>query len=223
MIVGTGISPAVLRAGPVSDGVGMSDPALAATPVAAPGGSSALARMMAQPWGAEAAQGAERIGVNPSAVAGNIQVESDFRNVPAREGGTIRGVAQMTNGTFQAAARQAGISADLDGQMNPAVQSVASAQELKNAAQQLQRVGIQNPTLLQSRAAYNFGAAYGPALAQAPDSASMSSILNTYSADTLAKSGVTPGMTVGAWRANLARKLGDSANEPTLLSPDRST
>lgn len=181
------------------------------------GGGAALEKMMAQSWGNEAAVNATRLGVSPAALAATAQVESNFTNPAARDGGTIAGSFQMKASTFQAAARQAGISSDLSGQMNPAIQSAAAAQELKNGALQLQRGGMNNPDLLSTRMLYQWGSGAGPALARADDSATMSSALPGYSAAVLASNGIRPGQTVGEYRADLARKLGPAARQPVLL------
>ena len=79
----------------------------------------------------------------------------------------------------------------LAGKMDPATQSIAASQELKTAAQSLQASGIENPTVLDTRGYYNFGAKYGAVLAQASDNQNMAALMPTYSAKQLAANGVT--------------------------------
>lgn len=190
-----------------STGNGFSSPA---------GGSGALDTMLAQPWGEQAAQNATTLGVNPTALAGTCVLESGCStNVSGT--GTVSGAFQMTNGTFQNAATSAGISPNLANKNNPGIQSIAAAQELKTAALTLQQSGIASPTVLDVRGAYNYGQAYGVALARADGSTPMASVLSTYSADTLAKNGITPGLTVGQWRSSVSGRLGDAASQPVLL------
>ena len=189
---------------------------------ASAGSSAALTAMLAQPWGQQAADSATRLGVNPDALASNMKIESNFQNVAARDGGTIRGVNQMRDSTFQAAARQAGISTDLAGQMDPAIQSAAAAQELKNAATQLRSSGVAQPTLLQARTLYQWGAGAGPAVAAASPETTMAAALPGYNAAVLQANGIRPGQTVGEWRTALANRLGPAANQPVLLGTLRS-
>lgn len=179
-------------------------------------GGVPMETMLAQSWGQQAADNATRLGVNPTALAATCLIESGCQNV--RGTGTVSGAFQMTDGTYTAAMRQAGGTAGLDGKMDPAVQSIAASQELKSAATILQNRGVANPTILDTRAIYNFGAGAGPELALADPSTSMIAALPTYSAETLARNGVTPGMTVGQWRASVAAKLGGTASQPVLLN-----
>lgn len=184
----------------------------------AAGGSAALDRMLAQPWGAEAAQNAASLGVNPSALAGVGQIESGFRDVAARPGSTISGPFQMVDSTERNALRTATGTASLS--TTPGGQSLAAAQELKTAAQALQRQGIANPVGTDVRALYQFGQAGGMNLARADGSVSMASVLPAYSPDVLRANGVQD-MTVAQWRADVARKMGDSAYQPVLLTTQR--
>lgn len=224
---GTGVSQAVAFAEPVEAGAlpGDGSPAGSApvgigdgAPVAAAAGSgSAIQTMLAQSWGQQAADNATRLGVSPDALAATAQVESGFQNVAARNGSTIRGVWQVKDSTFADAARAAGISPDLAGQMDPATQSAAAAQVMKSAALSLQRGGMAAPDLIAVRSVFQWGSGAGPALARASGSTLMSDALPAYSAADLQANGVTPGMTVQSWRDNLARKLGPVARQPVLI------
>ena len=93
---------------------------------------------------------------------------------------------------------------------NPMQQATAAAEEMRSIGTRLQAAGIE-PTALNVRAGYQWGAAYAISLNTASPDTPMSSVLSSYSADTLAKNGVT-NMTVGQWRASVASKLGGSAN-----------
>lgn len=190
------------------------------------GGTSADAVLQERSWGALAAQNATAVGVNPSVIAATCVIESGCQNVNARPGGTVSGAFQMTDGTYSSDMRQAlaqnpslagSMDASLAGKMDPANQAIAAAQELKNSALSLQRAGIPNPTFLDTRGAYNFGAGYGVKLAQADDSSTMSSVLSSYSQATLAANGISPSTTVGQWRQSVISKVGPAANQQVLL------
>ena len=133
----------------------------------------------------------------------------------------------MTNRTYsadmqQALAQNSSLAGSMDtslaGKMDPANQAIGAAQDLKNAALALQTAGISNPTVLDTRGYFNFGAAVGPDLARSPADRNMSDILSAYytPAD-MAKNGITPATTVGQWRDTIAAKIGSAATQPVLL------
>jgi hypothetical protein len=185
--------------------------------------SNALDTMMATSWGAAAAQNAQALGVNASALAATCVVESGCQNVSGT--GSITGAFQMTSATYQSSLNAAlqqnpnlasNIVDGLAGQNDPATQSIAAAEYLKQGAEYLENQNITNPTVLDVRGYYNFGPQGGAALANANDSDSMSGTLNMYTASQLAQNGITPGETVGQWRTNVASKIGDAANAQVL-------
>lgn len=184
------------------------------------GSGTALNAMLATDWGGAAASNATALGVNPEALAATCVIESGCRSVAGS--GSVSGAFQMTDSTYRAdlaaalAANPSLASQATGGKMDPATQSIAAAQDLRTAAVGLQAAGIQNPTVLDARGAYNFGAQYAVPLATASDDQTMASVLPTYSASVLSANGITPGMTVGAWRQGIVNKLGDSANAPIL-------
>lgn len=189
------------------------------------GNTPADAVLQQRSWGALAAQNVSAMGVNPTAIAAACVVESGCQNVGARAGSTVNGAFQMTDGTYRSDIQQAlaqnpslagSINTSLAGKMDPANQAIAAAQDMKNAALSLQRAGITNPTFLDTRGAYNFGAGYGVPLATAGDGQLMSSILTTYSQATLAANGISPSTTVGQWRQSIVNKVGSAANQPVL-------
>jgi hypothetical protein len=181
--------------------------------------------MMSTPWGAVAAQNAEALGVNASALAATCVIESGCQNVSGT--GTITGAFQMSASTYQsslAAALQqdpnlaSNIVQGLAGQNDPATQSIAAAEYLSQGAQYLQTYGIADPTFLQVRGYYNFGPQNGANLSQADDGQLMSSVMPSLSSATLAANGITPTETVGQWRAGVATKIGNAANQSVLTS-----
>ncbi|MCW2319119.1 2-methylcitrate dehydratase PrpD [Rhodoblastus acidophilus] len=70
------------------------------------------------------------------------------------------------------------ITQGLDGKMDPATEAYAAAYELRQDALILQKNGISDPTVLDTRTLYQFGQGAGVAVAKAPDSANLSSYLN---------------------------------------------
>ena len=190
--------------------------------------SSALDTMDAASWGAAAAQNAQALGVNASALAATCVMESGCQNVGAAGGsGKITGAFQMMASTYQssmAAALQqdpslaANMVQGLAGQNDPATQSIAAAEFLRQNALQLQAAGIANPTALDVRGSYNFGGVNGVAIANADPSTPMATVLQSMSASTLAQNGITSGETVGQWKSSVAAKMGSAANAPVLIS-----
>src|SRR6185437_1015715 len=161
-------------------------------------GSNPMDTMLAQDWGQQAADNASALGVNPEALAATCVVESGCRPVPGQ--GTIAGAWQMTRGTENAAMQQALArnpelaSQANGGPMDPGSQSIAASQELYNNAKQLQNAGIANPTVIDARGAYQFGAQFGVQIARADPDTQMGSILPQSS---LGPNRISPSMTVG--------------------------
>lgn len=185
--------------------------------------SSSLDLMMAQSWGPVASQYAQQMGLNSTALAATCQIESNCQNVGGS--GTITGAFQMSASTYnamiQAALQQnpslaANIVSGSAGMNDPATESIAASEYLLQGAQYLQNNGISNPTVLDVRGYYNFGPGGGAAIANAPSSASMSSVLTMYTPSQLASNGITAGETVGQWQASVASKIGSSASAPVL-------
>ncbi len=181
--------------------------------------------MMSRSWGAAAASNAEAVGVNPVAVASTCVVESGCTN--QGQVGTISGAFQMMNATYTAAMNKAvaahpelasSLTSGLAGQADPATQSIAAAQYLKDAAVSLQASNIANPTVLDTRGYFNFGPKYAGDIANADGSSMMSDVLRGMTAANMLKTGVTPTTTVQQWRDNVVSKIGASAaSQPVLL------
>lgn len=183
-------------------------------------GGSVTGAMAAQPWGQQASQYATQMGVNPTVLAGVCQIESNCQNVAGT--GTISGPFQMSNGTYnqtvqEAVAQNPSLAGAVSGKADPASQSIAASQYLRDAATSLQASGVQNPTGLDTRAYYNFGPAAGVNVATAPDGSNMAALLPA--GTNLAANGITPGMTVGQWRQMVTSRMGAAAaNAPVLLA-----
>ncbi len=190
-------------------------------------GGNPLDVMMAQDWGSAAVGNAQALGVNPAALAATCVLESGCQNVGSSGGSSASGAFQMISSTYTAdlnAALAANpslagqVTAGAGGQMDPATEAIAAAQDLRSAALGLQAAGIATPTVLDVRGAYNFGAAYAAPLALADNSALMSQVLSGTSASTLAANGITAGMTVGQWRQTITNQIGTAASQPVLVS-----
>ena len=112
--------------------------------------STAMATMMSRSWGAAAEANAQSLGVNGVALAATCVLESNCQSVGGT--GTINGAFQMSNGTYNdamaAALKQnpnlaANIVPGLAGKMDPATQSIASAEYLRQGALALQAITCQ--------------------------------------------------------------------------------
>ena len=169
------------------------------------GSGDAYNTMMAQRWGSAAANAAGAMGVSATALAATCAMESNCQNVGASGGGTASGAFQMINSTYTAdingalaydPAISGSIVSGLAGQMDPTTEAYAASYELRTDALALENQGISDPTVLQTRAMYQFGAGAGPGVASAPDSANIAQ-LTGLSAASLAANGLTTSSTVG--------------------------
>jgi len=191
--------------------------------------STAMTTMMSRSWGEAASQYAEAVGVTPVSVAATCTMESACSTNPATNG-TISGTFQMRDDTFTAMINAA-IASDpnlatnivpgLAGKLDPATQSIAAAEYLRQGAQYLQMHDVPNPSVLDVRGYYNFGPGNAVSLAQAPDTALMSAEITGLSTSQFRLNGINPASTtVGQWRASIAGKIGPSAAaSPVLLNP----
>lgn len=192
-----------------------------ASSVARGGDGTALGTMAAQPWGRQAADNAAALGVTPVSLAATCVLESNCTANPGGTG-TISGAFQMSDGTFrqtlgEVQASNPDLASQITSKNDPASQSIAAAQYLKDGAQSLQAAGIANPSVLDVRGYYNFGPANGAALASASDNQLMSDTVSGLSAATLRANGISDTTTVGAWRAGVTNKIGGvTASSPVL-------
>lgn len=189
--------------------------------------SSSLDTMAAQPWGQQAANNAAALGVNPDALAATCVLESNCTANPGGTG-TISGAFQMSDGTYaqtvgEVQASNPNLASQITSKNDPASQSIAAAQYLKDGALSLQGSGIANPTVLDVRGYYNFGPANGAALAAASGNQLMSDAMPGLSAATLRANGISDTTTVGAWRAGVTSKIGAGTASQSVLTGLRST
>ncbi len=190
------------------------------------GSGDAYNTMMAQDWGSQAADAAAAMGVGATALAATCAMESNCQNVGAASGSSAAGAFQMINSTYiadisGAVAYDPGIAGSivsgLAGQMDPATEAYAASYELRSDALLLPSKNISDPTVLDARAVYQFGAGAGPAVATANDSANIAA-LTGLSAASLAANGLTSSSTVGDWRATVVAKLGSATANQTVLA-----
>ena len=131
--------------------------------------------MMAQDWGSQAEAAAAAMGVSATALAATCAMESNCQNVGAASGSSAAGAFQMINSTYTADISGAvaydpniagSIVSGLAGQMDPATEAYAASYELRTDALMLQNQdNMSNPTVLDVRAVYQFGAGVGPEVA----------------------------------------------------------
>jgi hypothetical protein len=101
--------------------------------------------------------------------------------------------------------------------MDPGTEAYAAAYELRQDALSLQQNdGISDPTVLQTRAVYQFGGNVGLDVANAPDSANIAQ-LTQLSAASLAANGLNSSSTVGQWRHTIINKLGSATANQSVL------
>jgi hypothetical protein len=191
------------------------------------GSGDAYNTMMAQSWGSAAANAAGAMGVSATALAATCVMESNCQNVGASGRGSASGAFQMINSTYTAdingavafdPAISGSIVSGLAGQMDPTTEAYAAAYDLRTDAINLQNnAGISDPTVLDARAVYQFGAGAGPRVAEANDSDNLESIINLSSAS-LAANGLTANETVGQWRQTVVNKLGSATSNQSILS-----
>ena len=151
------------------------------------GSGDAYNMMMSQSWGSAAANAAGAMGVSATALAATYAMESNCQNVGASGGGSASGAFQMISSTYTAdingavaydPALAGTIVSGLAGQMDPTTEAYAASYELRSDALLLQSDHIDNPTVLDARAVYQFGCAAGPGVASAPDSAISNSLFS---------------------------------------------
>ncbi len=192
-------------------------------------GSRSMTSMMSRSWGEAASQNAQTVGITPVALAATCQIEAGgCQTNPASSSTTITGTFQMLDSTYTAAmnsalARNPSLAANivpgLAGKLDPATESIAAAEYLRQGAVSLQNNNVPNPSVLDVRGYYNFGPGPAAAVAQASPNVLMSELVPL----TLAgykSNGIVPGVTtVEAWRASVTTKIGSSAaSAPVLLS-----
>jgi len=190
-------------------------------------GSTSMTSMMSRSWGDAASQNAQTVGITPVALAATCQIEaSGCQTNPASASTTITGTFQMLDSTYTsminaAVAANPSLAANivpgLAGKLDPATESIAAAEYLKQGAVSLQNNGIPNPSVLDVRGYYNFGPTAGAAVASAPPDTLMSAVV-PLSAAGYKNNGIVPGVTtVGAWQQSVTSKIGASAASSAVL------
>jgi len=191
------------------------------------GSGDAYNMMLAQDWGSQAASAASAMGVSATALAATCAMESNCQNVGSTTSvSNASGAFQMINSTYTADINGAlaydpdiasSIVSGLAGKMDPATEAYAAAYEMRTDAQLLETNGVSDPTVLQVRAVYQFGAGDGVGVATANDSDNLSELLSLTPAQ-LAANGLSTSTTVGQWRQTIISKLGSTASQSVLSS-----
>ena len=181
-------------------------------------GSDALDTMMSTSWGSAAAQDAQGVGVNASALAATCVMESGCQNVNNSAG--AQGVFQMFPAAYQDGLKTA-LAADPSlateivqgnaGMNDPVTESIAASGYLLQANQALQNAGVLSPTVLDARSYYEFGPSSGPQIAQASDNDLMSSYISTTA---MTNNNIPSTETVGQWRSSVTSKIGVASGQP---------
>src|SRR6202046_1237070 len=190
------------------------------------GSDDAYNAMMAQSWGSSAASAADAMGVSATALAATCEMESNCQNVGSSGGSSATGAFQMISSTYNADIKGAvaydpsiagTIVSGSAGEMDPGTEAYAAAYELRQDALSLQQNdGISDPTVLQTRAVYQFGGNVGLDVANAPDSANIAQ-LTQLSAASLAANGLNSSSTVRQWRQTIINKLGSATANQSVL------
>src|ERR1700733_8416559 len=190
------------------------------------GSGDAYNSMMSQSWGSSAANAAGAMGVSATALAATCAMESNCQNVGSSGGGRATGAFQMISSTYNADIKGAvaydpsidgTIVSGSAGEMDPGTEAYAAAYELRQDALSLQQNDvISDPTVLQTRAVYQFGGNVGLDVANAPDSANIAQ-LTQLSAASLAANGLNSSSTVGQWRQTIINKLGSATANQSVL------
>lgn len=188
------------------------------------GSSDALNTMIGTPWGAQAAADAQALGLNPSALAATCVLESGC-GANTSSTGSAQGVFQMQPAAYQeglntALAANPALASQIvqgsAGMNDPVTEAIAASGYLMQASNSLESAGITDPTVLDARGYYNFGPKYADAVASAPDSAPMAQVLAGASSNVFTGNNITPGETVGQWRASVSATIGNAAGQSVM-------
>lgn len=205
------------KGGPGGDGTGLGGGGGGDT-----GGPDPINTLIGTSWGSSAICDAQSLGLNPSALAATCVLESGCTQ-PA-PGSGAQGIFQMFPAAFQdglktALAANPALASQVNtalGPNDPTTAAIAASGYLMQAAQNLQSHGISNPTVLDTRSYYEFGPKYGTTVAIAQDGEPMSQVLVGAPSDVFTQNAITPGETVGQWRASVVAKIGNAARQPVL-------
>ena len=180
------------------------------------GQSSAMTAMLSTSYGSTAVSAAAQTGVSAEAVASIGQAESKFQNVPTANGtSSATGPWQIVTGTFLGTSQKYGLGYTAADITNPQAQAVEASYIIKDTAAAVSVATNQPATVLQTYAGYVFGPTNGAAIATAPDSTLLSTILP---ASYLTNNNLPLTTTVGQLNSNYAARLGSAANQRVLTS-----
>lgn len=192
-------------------------------------GSVSMTSMMSRSWGEAASQNAQAVGITPVALAATCQIEAGgCQTNPRSNSTTITGTFQMRDDTYtaminSALQRNPSLAANavpgLAGKLDPATQSIAAAEYLRQGAEYLVAHRVPNPTVLDVRGYYNFGPGNAASIARAQDNELMSAQVSGLTAAQFRLNGINPASTtVGEWRAGVINKIGESAARASVLT-----
>jgi len=181
------------------------------------GQSSAMTAMLSTSYGATAVSTASQVGVNAESVAAIGQAESKFQNVATANGtSSATGPWQIVTTTFLGTSQKYGLGYTAADITNPQAQAVEASYIIKDTAAAVSAATNQPATVGQTYAGYVFGPTNGAAIATAPDSTLLSTILPV---SYLTNNNLPLSTTVGQLNANYAARLGSAANQRVLTTP----
>ena len=174
------------------------------------GSGASYDTMMAQSYGQTALNTAQQLGINPNAIAGIGQLESNFQNVGTANGSSsATGPWQITSGTWNGYIAKYNLPYTASDITNPNAQAVVANYILKDYASSVSSAIGQPATVQQAYGAYVFGPTGGSGLASASSTAPMSDYV---SAQALANNNMT-GWTVGQFYNRVSSKIGSVATQ----------
>lgn len=174
------------------------------------GSGTSYDTMMAQSYGQTALGTAQQLGLNPNAIAGIGQLESNFQNVGTSNGSSsATGPWQITSGTWSDYVSKYNLPYTASDITNPDAQAVVSNYILKDYAASVSTAIGQSATVQQAYGAYVFGPTGGAGLASAASTDPMS---NYVSARALSNNNMT-GWTVGQFYDRVSSKIGSVATQ----------
>ena len=174
------------------------------------GSGTSYNTMMAQSYGQTALSTAQQLGLNPNAIAGIGQLESNFQNVGTSNGSSsATGPWQITSGTWSDYVSKYNLPYTASDITNPDAQAVVANYILKDYASSVSTAIQQPATVQQAYGAYVFGPTGGAGLASASSTAPMSDYV---SAQALANNNMT-GWTVGQFYDRVGSKIGSVATQ----------
>lgn len=185
-----------------------------------------LAKLRAQPWGNRVIDVARELGVDPVALAATAEIERNFGATTKHQSryASYTGVFQMGKLAYLDALKEIkrrdpelyrGLIQDSgSGRRDPANEAVAAMGYLIYLDEGLERRGVHRPTLLDIRAAYNFGLEAAMQMAKAPKAALMKTIIDSRA---FQQNHLRDGETVEDWRRTITSKIGYGAATSSVM------